>query len=340
MLFTTGLGFFLFVNSQNLLYSKSLVSRTNDIQSSVGENLVVAGSTTLGNISFSVTNVGGVPSTVVGVIVINGSGYVLAYYNSTMGGLQPSLPLSLNPGSASVTLTTSAIYRSGENYTIKVITQLGNVFTAIYPPTNQDLAARALSSGAIGDLYLSFGSYAYYDVVSCGTSTSGYCLSSQGSAFTIPSSFMNANSAAFSVTVTDLNPNEENIVLDNYSLILQFWSSGGNNFKFSSWYIVSNQSININATTSPLTLQYDVPTVIVFGSCAPGSFQPLQFGTDCKVNGFKQAIPDNPPSPGSTAAVFIVSHGWLGYTINQITGSNPPVQNYGQNSPYVTTLYT
>ncbi|MEM3804284.1 MAG: hypothetical protein QXX17_07725 [Conexivisphaerales archaeon] len=325
MLFTTGLAFFLFLNSQNLRYSQSLLTRANNIQTSISENLLVTASTSNSYITFVVNNVGGVPSTIVAAIVTNSSGYIFAYYNSTNSKI--GLPIALNSGAASSQITTSVLYVSGNTYVIKVLTQAGNVFSATYPPTATSLAAQALSSGAIGDLYLRFSSYTYYTVVSCQSSlsgSSGYCLNQQGPAFTILTKTTSGSAGiAFSIQVTNLNPNQLSITLDQYSLLLQNVFTGSQSFANTFWYIITNKTDSsgnnvIMSQYTPVVLPYNVPVTIIFGSGSFGSFSPLPV----KLTG-------NGPW---TAQCFIISHGWKG-----IPQSQTP--NYGQNMPYVTTLY-
>ncbi|MEM3267683.1 MAG: hypothetical protein QXR69_03225, partial [Conexivisphaerales archaeon] len=179
---------------------------------------------------------------------------------------------------------------------------------------------------AIGDLYLRFSSYTYYTVVSCQSSlsgSSGYCLNQQGPAFTIPVNTIKNSYVAFSVQVTNLNPNQLTITLDQYSLLLQNFFTGSSSFPNTFWYIITNKTDSsgnnvIMSQYTPVVLPYNVPVTIIFASQNSGSF----------------ALPNGQFSPksGTIAQCFIVAHGWEG-----IPQSQTP--NYGQNMPYVTTLY-
>ena len=332
MLFTVGAGYFLYVNQANTVYTKALLARAGGISSQAEEALSLTTKlTTGGHISVYANNTGGIGVNITSLYLLGPSGATL----ECMGVGLPSgctngasFPVWVNVGGGSGVIDTGYAPASGDVYTIKVVTQRGSVFSATYPAAATSLAARALSSGAIGDLYLHFQSYTYYSVASC-TSTldgnSGYCLDKVGQAFTIPSSTMKAGPVAFSVEVTNLNQQQQNIVLDAYTLMLQFWSHS-NSFSNVAWYILSNQTDSagqnvIMATYSPLTLSYDKAVTLVFGSLNYGTFAPL--------------TPNNIGTIQSdtTAAVFLSSHGWLGIPDTQ-------TQNYGQNSPYVTTLYT
>ncbi|MEM3428034.1 MAG: hypothetical protein QW212_07140, partial [Nitrososphaerales archaeon] len=121
-----------------------------------------------------------------------------------------------------------------------------------------------------------------------------------------------------------LNAAQKNIILDGYTRIFQFWGVGSS-MRRATWYIVSNQSNTILNTYTPIELEYDKPKVLVFASRTPYTFQPVTLSGD-----------EVPPS-GTLAGVLILSHGWIGVDYSQIW-STPA--NYGQNSPYVTTLYS
>ncbi|MDE1854143.1 MAG: hypothetical protein KGI38_10440, partial [Thaumarchaeota archaeon] len=231
---------------------------------------------------------------------------------------------------------------------IRIITQRGNLFSATYPPSATTLAAQALSSGAIGDLYLSFRSYTYYTLTttSCpvagtpegsGTS-SGFCLLSggpAGSGFAISSALTGTCSAtnlnfcfAWSVRVTDLNPQHANIVLDPYTLFSQIPEKGSGTLKYTDWYVISNSTNVILSLYTPIVLLYNKPVSIVFASgvalTSPSSF------ISSSIQGMGSL------SSGTITPVFIVSHGCeaIGQTTCLVANSN-----YGQNSPYVATLF-
>jgi hypothetical protein len=186
----------------------------------------------------------------------------------------------------------------------------------------------ALTAGAIGDIYLDFQTFSYYKIVSCGTSTSGFCLQNPNAqAFTIPAANA-ASGIAYAVDVVNLNPLQKTISLDNFTYLFQFWGQGSS-FRGAGWFILSNSSdTNINRVYTPITLVFNVTTTLVFGDsggCPPAAevspFSPERTGGSCAA-----------PSPG-LASTFIFAHGWKGIPIS----STP---NYGQNIPFVTTLYS
>ena len=223
----------------------------------------------------------------------------------------------------------------------KAITQKGNTRIALLPQpqTSSDLAFQALTSGALGDLYLSFNSYTYYQIQSC-NSSSGYCLATPGSlAFTIPSSL---SYVAFSITMTDLNPQHASIVLDQFTLIYQnsFYGDQNLHVNLIPWYVVSNQSNKLLNTYTPIILNYSVPTTVVFASttCVNAAAGP-NFGSPC--TSLKSAGIQSPSmNPGTISTVFIMTHGWELAPPFSLSSLSYNSANYGQNLPYVSTLYT
>lgn len=337
MLFTVGSSYFLFVNQNDLVYSQALSNRANAAVNRLSENLLLTATAASPgkDIMLKVSNVGGIASNITAVYVINASNnYILKFYKTGTSGITPGLPVAVNVGSLSSSINTGQVYASGWNYIIKAVTQRGGTFSTTFPPSSTSLAARALSSGAIGDLYLNFQSYEYYTLYTGGTcptggSYSGYCLNFINKAFAISVGTYGSANLAFSVSMTDLNNQTANIVLDPYTLLTQIIESGGGAVKYVFWYVVSNTSSGaILSTYTPIVLEYNKPTTVVFASSAA-------------IIGSTVFNKNTLQSPGvsqpSTAPLFMVSHGCEG--IGKTTCSNVAQANYGQNSPYVTTLY-
>lgn len=344
MLFTVGSGFFVFVNSQNQLYVKSLASRTTGVQDSIYESLSVTAILQSGNIKFYANNTGSLPVNITAAFVLDSSGNVLkclgagipsgsaCYYSTT------ALSAVVNVGKASSTIDTGYTYVSGTDV-VKVLTARGNTFTGQYPSSAGQQVASALSSGAIGDLYLKHDSYNYYQVVRCQGATA-WCLVNKGKAFDIPISNIPGNCSgnpangtacglAFSVRVTNLNKNQYTIVLDQYSLTTLFWSVGSS-YRTSTWYIISNSSAVIQSSYTQVSLTYDVPKTIVFasGNCIGSS--PCGSYTALTMSGATA------PTAGTLAGVNLITHGCL----NVSPCTVPSSTNYGQNSPYVSSLFS
>lgn len=339
MLFSVGASYFLFVNQNDLLYSQAAAARATALSGQHGENLVIVGeadpATNL--ISFTAQDLGATTATITAFFVMENNQTILAFCQAGTGGSCPLLPVSVNQGMTSNNVDTGVTYTSPNTYTISVVTQLGNVFTANYPPSAISLASQALSSGAIGDLYLSFQSYRFYKVSSgsgCpnGSPYSGYCLTDEGQAFAIDHSLMSSGyDMAFSIQINDLNGQQANIVLDPYTLLSLVPESGKGSLSYTNWFIVSNKTTGgfnaILSSYTPVVLKYNVPVTVVFASGAS------LYGSSF-VSGDLQPV--GQIAGGTTTPIFIVSHGCEGVGITSCSISNA---NYGQNSPYVTTLF-
>lgn len=335
MLFSVGTSYFLFVNNNDLLYSQAASNRNSAVQSTLAEDATL--STSLNSltsvITFTIQNVGSVPVNISSFFVTPSSGS-LVFCKIGSASPCPTLPIIINSGAGSSLISTGVVYSSPQNYTIKAVTQRGSTFVATYPPTATALAAQALSSGAIGDLYLSFQSYTYYTVYnggSCPTGgvDSGYCLLQGGKAFSISSALTSSSfNVAFSVSITNYNAQHANIVLDRYTLMSLVPESGKGSLGYIDWYIVSNSSTAILSSYTPIVLKYDTPVTVVFASAIPLTTGSTYTSTNLQATGHMAA--------GTTTPVFMVSHGCENIGITTCSSASA---NYGQNSPYVTTLF-
>lgn len=370
MMFTVGAGYFLFINNQNQLYSQSLASRGSSIQSGIQENLQLGTSIPGKILSLKISNVGGISVNVSALVITGTTGAVLgAYTSSSSGSLSPKLPIFLTAGQTSPVLSSGITYTAGSTYTFRVLTQRGDVFTATYPPSSTTLAAQAISSGAIGDLYLNFHSYNYYDLYTSGCPaagsqlgttgnySSGLCLGTQDSAFIVPHS--DASKMAFSVQVTDLNNQSYDIVMDQFSLLYQVLQGPNAKGTYYAWYIVSVANYNgqevVRQKYDPYILSYNNPTTIYFvgTNCITAYSGPTSRTCQSLSSSLAQTSSCNQLGNACTSAggyvstVFIISHGWEIYppvVVGSLTYASPAPPgtfspNYGQNSPYVSSLY-
>lgn len=336
MLFSVGTSYFLSVNNNDFLYSQAASNRNTAVQSGLAEDAVL--SATLNSvtsvITFAVSNSGSVALNIIAFFVTPSSGSVVFCQIGSASPPCPTLPVVVNPGSTTSEVSTGVPYASPTNYTIRAVTQRGNTFVTTYPPTATALAAQALSSGAIGDLYLSFQSYTYFTVYKGGTCPSGgvdsgYCLLKAGKAFAISSTLTGPGfDVAFSVSITNYNAQHSNIVLDSYTLMSLVPESGKGSLGYVDWYIVSNSSNVILSSYTKVVLKYDVATTVVFASSVPLSTGSAFTSTSLQATGTMAA--------GTTTPVFMVSHGCEAPAITTCVTSQA---NYGQNSPYVTTLF-
>jgi hypothetical protein len=191
------------------------------------------------------------------------------------------------------------------------------------------LAAQALSSGAIGDLYIAFHTFNWYKVNYCAGSSPPYCLSNQGLGFSVSCSTLNGGNIAFSLTMTDLNSQKLNITLDQYTLLNSFIppkATGGGSNPTLAYYIISNVTNVISTQYTQITLSYNQPKTVVFASGNPdgnSAFSP-QGSNFCLA-------------PPQITFSFTVTHGCQG--ISHSKCSIASYENYGQVAPYVSSLY-
>ncbi len=319
MLFSVGTGYFLFVNNVNTFYVKGLSDRGSAIQAQLNENLQIGATSSINNhLTLTVVNSGAIDANITGVLVIDPNKALFTYGIGFSSNTIPALPFGLGQG-GSTGIDTGILVQTG-TYTIKVLTQRGNAFLATYPPTPVSLASQALASGAIGDLYIKFHTFTWYLVVSC--MGIRFCLQLQGNGFAIPATSTRFP-IAFSVSVTNLNSLQQNITLDQYTLmnefITPFPAQGGGTARSFSWYIVSNSS-TVLSPFSTTTLIYNRPVTIVFASTSAGAL-----------------TLDAPSfSAGTITFGFFVSHGCLAM---RQSSCQPSTVNYGQVAPYISTLY-
>ncbi|MDG6907120.1 MAG: hypothetical protein JRN20_15205 [Nitrososphaerota archaeon] len=341
MLFTVGLVYFLNVNSGNQLFSLSFNQRATNLQNKQSENLAVSvflDST--GYIEASVKDTGVTTVSVVGLYVVNQNNAMTycdfsgsaGYVNAAACPSQPDKPIVLVPGQTSQTYSTGVgcNLELGPSCSVKALTSQGNIFIGYYPPYNASLppVITAIAEGAFGDLFLQFKTYKWYSVIPCTTSSSGYCLSNPLPGFQIPAASAQSP-MAFSVTVTNLSPEKLTITLDYETSIYQFFAQGSS-FRTAGWYILSNSSdTNIDKTYSEVSIAYDQNLTLLFGNGETNQGTPQQYFTPQGLGG------SNGVQAGQIASVFIFAHGWEGVKPGSIKSTN-----YGQNIPFVTTLYT
>lgn len=363
MVFSVGTSYFLFVNSNNLLYSQVASNRNSAVQSGLSEDAVLSTSTTTTSyIQFKVENAGGISVNVSSFFVLDSNGG-LEFCQHGSASPCPSLPFVVSAGATSSQVSTGIKYASPTTYIIKLVTQRGNIFTATYPPTSTSLAAQAISSGAIGDLYLNFHSYTFYDLTttSCpaagtqlgttGNYSSGECFSNTAGSSAFVVSHSDANKIGFSVQVTNLNNQSYDIILDQFSLLYQVLQGPNAKGTYYAWYIASVANYNgqdvVRQMFSPYVLTYNHPTTVYFvGSACIAAYSGPTSSTcttmspsTAQTSSCNQLGNACTTAGGYVSTVFIISHGWEQLPPVNIATLTYSASNYGQNSPYVSSLY-
>ncbi len=320
MLFTVGTSYFIFVNNANLLYNKALVSRTNQIGESLLENLILNPSlASNGHIQFYANNTGGVNVNITAIFVLDPSGNVLkcdgrGLPSVACGNSTPALPLVLNLGKGTSNMDTGYTYVTGTD-TIKVITERGSTFTQTYPVTPVPFATLAVSTQGVGVLQINFNTYVYYYTsANCNPTNVGCQLLNfpTGSpAYSMPS-FVTGGSQfyVYAVTVQNVDPQKRTITLDSNCILNQYQVplGGGSNAKNFAWRVGSVSSSGVTQVFTSIVIAYNQVVTLYF-TIIPGT------------------TTANWPSAGNYVADFMFLHGSLA------------TNSYGQNVPFVTTLY-
>ena len=371
MLFTIGTGFFIYINSGNLVYSQALTGRTNAANSQVLEQAALAASPNAnGQLVLTVTDTGGVSLVINDIFVLIPSNVLCTFgvgvaSNSncpnTATNTTPPLPIAVSPSTTSAAINTGITIASG-TYILRVLTASGNTYTATYPPSGGSPVTNALASGAIGDLYLTFDSFTIYTVTSHGSTSgcpakagtnSGYCLETgsgfSGPGFAVPGATYDGRKVGFSATFTNLNQGQADIILDQWSLMYAQVPSGANaKVPLISWNIISVGSpsgnfIPISNQYTPVVLNYNKPITIYFMSanCVQAAVGPDDGCSTVSSQGTNDYVgcPCSSNYP-SASTIFLMSNGWKlapgSYTVGTLLYSQA---NYGQNAPFVSTVY-
>ena len=318
------------------------------------ESFTVAGNISSTKLTARVNDTGPSSISIVEIIVGNAS------TNQVLKTNQISPPIGVNVGSyANVTCGGSCFTYGGTVYEvwIKAISSLGTIEQIFFPLNT--VVPQSLIAGTVGDLLMNFSSYDYYSVVTAGCASgsgnSGYCFSSTGASASIipitnvvvkppsgddqgcgdydsddPNGLCQAGPIAFSVQVTDLNPSEKSIVLDQFSILYQAPTtlagaeSGSTPAAFVPWYIVSTSSsagtTQILNQYTPIALAYNVPTTIYFAanSCVVDSYSGQNPPTsNCQtLSSTLGSQIQTPPSsaesstPYLSTAGFVLTSGW------------------------------
>ena len=145
MIFTTGLGFFIFVSTTNLRQEQAAANTLRLQLDQKQEQFQVVPILQSGNIAFYMINTGGISINLTMALI------------SSPGTLQtlqgpPSFPITLNPGATSATISSGIAPAPNVQYNIKVLTKRGTVALGIYP------SAEVIAQLAIPKIGYSFGS--------------------------------------------------------------------------------------------------------------------------------------------------------------------------------------
>lgn len=156
MLFTTGAAYILFVtDSQFKMQDTAKSALDRDIQRMSEEVNIETSELGNGHLGASITNTGSEPVQVKQIFVVGASGNLLKNIQS------PTLPITLNVQTATATpIDTNVTIQQSANYTVKVITQRGSLFSEAYPPLSSSNITTIISSAISSEIAKSIGSIA------------------------------------------------------------------------------------------------------------------------------------------------------------------------------------
>jgi hypothetical protein len=271
IVFSVGYGY-LYFSTQNI---KALNATDN---SKATESYTVTGGLgSSGNITVSITNNGPIAITLVSIIISNSSQNVLKVATSASGKVSPSLPISINPGQTSASIDTGVAQTLTAigSYTIKVLSQRGNLVAALYPSTNPNVnKVIATQNGPVGIVFDSFSFfYGYNNPYKFGD---GYQIGGYYGSI-VPQS----DDGVFQIKVQDSDPQGRSLTISTLSsLIMGPGANSGPGSGSVQYYIVgdlseySNCASGMNcvqtAVYSPITIPYQGYAILNFSAAVVG----------------------------------------------------------------------
>lgn len=304
IVWTLASSFFLFTMSQNSAYNDAVRERNQLDVNRISENIYVV------NVNYSVSANNNVSITA----KIQNTGpssiqFVTIWFyvsNNTWANYNyANLTLTVK-GGATYSLNNSTVVNGVSltgNYDVTswLITARGNTISLPKQPaiTNRIIVAQ-LAQG-IGSIALDFSTFRFFTYAT-GTKLANY--SSGVKSFNVPGK---VTPIAFGATLTNLDPREAAITLNQYSNIwLVFPGAPGQIVQFFIVNVASDGTIT--TPYSPITIAFGETKLIVFASSSSSSFSQSSIGTSLT------------PNPG---AVNLLLLGTIG------------AQDYGQNIPFV-----
>ena len=321
MLFTVGTSYILFVNDANSQYHRQLLQRIGTTHQGLQENLILTPGLSSSNshITFYVNNTGGVNANVTAFFVLDLGGTVLKCGGRGLpsGTCSSWNPISVNIGKGSVTIDTGYAYNALVSPdTIRIITETGGAFTQTYPLTPYPAANVAVTTVGAGFAELNFATFRAYNSTGPSRGCQPWATGCQldtwpagKNAYTMDSLATGGKWFMFAVDITNVDPARKTLVLDSNSELTDYFppTAGGGTASSFFWGIGSVSSSGVTQAFSSVTI-------------GAGQTVTLYFLNPSQTNA--------PQWPGAGfAAIFIFLHG---------TRGGAP---YGQNIPFVTTLY-
>jgi hypothetical protein len=275
MLFTVGTYYFIFVNTMNTFYVKSLTDSTSAMQDQLAENLQIVGVAGNSNhLTLTITNAGARSSNITDVLVVDPSNAINGYGLGFSSNTSPVLPAPVGMSATSLPFDTGLTIVPG-TYTIKVITQRGNAFVTVYPQPLPSYAQQAESSGA---LTIDLSTFKWLQPT--GNQQTGLLAGG----FPADSVTTTASDVIFQVVFTNHDPQNRGVSLwpdSSVSAITTNQQANQKNIQVTNFYVTDGLNNNnnptgivaYNSTKDFIHLTPGVPTTIYFGANSPRTNQ-------------------------------------------------------------------
>ncbi len=328
MIFTIGFGYLYTLSQDQQIYQKAIKQNNLNLQLRNAENLYIQTNLYGQQLEFSVNNTG-IPATLISYMVIDQSGRVVTYKNSTASGtilacspVSAMLPCTVNQG-ASALFITNANYSIGGHLTVKVLTSRGNTVIGTYPA--QFLTSSSVNSivaSGLGSLEMVFSSFTFYTYSAMGNPWKVNLASAQSAAITpygVP--------LVFSVQFTNNDPSGGTIFIDSHTDLWTFLSCGGGcgTQQLLTFYVMNVApdgtitSVN-QGSFVPIQIPYGTTKTIFFGAASDLSLSTYS----------SQSVTDSASFPYNEFDVFLIFSGSL------VSAKNSTL--YSQNLPFAATF--
>lgn len=271
MIFTVGTSYFISINNTNLLYLKSLTTKTQGTQNAGYESLTVTAVVQTNNIKFYANNTGSLPVNITAAYVLDSSGNVLkclgvgipvgsaCYFSTT------ALSTVVNVGKGSSMIDTGYTYVSGTD-TVKLLTARGNIFSASYPEILPDYALQAQSSGALTVDLSTFKWLKPTGDTQSGQNVGGY----------VATALKKSQNVVFKISFTNRDPQGRSVTLwPGSTLTIVTIKLGSDDARVSSFYIIDGVNTpfttmtKYNTTQNYLNILKDQTATLYFGARDP-----------------------------------------------------------------------
>lgn len=162
MIFTVGAGYFTFIAQNQQILNTETLSRSQTENERTNESYGALSSIiqSNNNIGLNITNTGSVATKLVAIIMSNSS-WVKVLDGQVGQQTTPNLPLYLNPSASTGIVDTGIVPTSGQNYSIKILSERGNMFQTTYPEVADPIIAQTAITtinAAVGNLLLNYNS--------------------------------------------------------------------------------------------------------------------------------------------------------------------------------------